>query len=75
MRIYSKRDGNEYMQELPESVQKMVGSAYAMLTKGGEKTSSDDLPQKAANADRVALSKLLKRLVGTAGFELTTSTV
>jgi integrase len=28
---------NEYMQELPESVQAMVGSVYLMLTKGGEK--------------------------------------
>jgi integrase len=28
---------NEYMQELPESVQEMVGSVYAMLTKGGGK--------------------------------------
>jgi hypothetical protein len=37
---------NEYMQELPESVQAMVGSVYLMLTKGGEKTSSVDLPQK-----------------------------
>lgn len=27
---------NEYMQELPESVQSMVGSVYAMLMKGGE---------------------------------------
>ena len=26
---------NEYMQELPESVKKMVGSVYAKLTKGG----------------------------------------
>ncbi len=26
---------NEYMQELPESVQQMVGTVYAMLTKGG----------------------------------------
>jgi hypothetical protein len=26
---------NEYMQELPESVQEMVGSMYAMLKKGG----------------------------------------
>ena len=25
----------EYMQELPESVQEMVGSMYAMLKKGG----------------------------------------
>jgi integrase len=34
---------NEYMQELPDSVQDMVGSVYAMLTKGGEKESSADL--------------------------------
>ena len=27
---------HEYMQELPESVQQMVGSVYLMLTKGGE---------------------------------------
>jgi integrase len=66
---------NEYMQELPESVQEMVGSVYAMLTKGGEKTSSDEMPQKAANADCVEPAKLLKGLVGTAGFEPTTSTV
>jgi hypothetical protein len=46
-----------------------------MLTKGGEKTSSDDLPQKAANADCVEPPKFLKGLVGTAGFEPTTSTV
>ncbi len=26
---------NEYMQELPESVKRMVGDVYAMLTKGG----------------------------------------
>lgn len=25
---------NEYMQELPESMKRMVGSVYAMLTKG-----------------------------------------
>jgi hypothetical protein len=50
---------NEYMQELPESVQSMVGSVYAMLTKGGGNLSSDDLPQKAANAPTVATHKLL----------------
>ncbi len=66
---------NEYMQELPESVQEMVGSVYAMLTKGGEKTSSDEMPQKATNALTVEPPKLLKGLVGTAGFEPTTSTV
>ena len=31
-----------------------------MLTKGGEKSSSEDLPQKAANADCVEPAKLLK---------------
>jgi hypothetical protein len=66
---------NEYMQELPESVQAMVGSVYAMLMKGGENQSSDDLPQNAANASTAVPSKLLKRLVGAAGFEPTTSTV
>jgi len=42
---------NEYMQELPESVRKMVGEVYAMLTKGGEsQESSKHLPQKATNS-------------------------
>ncbi len=42
---------NEYMQELPESVKKMVGSVYTMLMKGGESQESlQDLPQKAANS-------------------------
>jgi integrase len=41
---------HEYMQELPESVQQMVGSVYLMLTKGGEeKIVSDQMPQNAAN--------------------------
>jgi integrase len=41
---------HEYMQELPESVQAMVGSVYAMLMKGGEeKTSFSNLPQNATN--------------------------
>jgi integrase len=31
------KTANEYVQELPESVQEMVGSVYAMLTKGGKK--------------------------------------
>jgi len=53
----------------------MVGSVYAMLMKGGENKSSDDLPQKAANASIAISPKLLKGLVGTAGFEPTTSTV
>jgi hypothetical protein len=38
---------NEYMQELPESVQQMVGSVYLMLAKGGanEKGSERLLPK------------------------------
>lgn len=49
---------NEYMQELPESVKKMVGSVYTMLMKGGKsQESSKHLPQKAANAsDEIAVS-------------------
>jgi hypothetical protein len=42
---------NEYMQELPESVKRMVGEVYAMLTKGGKSQESlQHLPQKAANS-------------------------
>jgi integrase len=42
---------NEYMQALPESVQKMVGSVYAMLAKGGESTKgADHLLPNATNA-------------------------
>ena len=41
---------NEYMQELPESVQQMVGSVYQMLAKGGEeKVPAENLPQNATN--------------------------
>jgi hypothetical protein len=67
---------HEYMQELPESVQSMVGLVYAMLMKGGEeKQDSDDLPQNAANVCVESTAKLLENMVGTAGFEPTTSTV
>jgi integrase len=31
---------NEYMQELPESVKRMVGSVYLMMMKGGESDES-----------------------------------
>jgi integrase len=42
---------NEYMQELPESVKRMVGEVYAMLMKGGESEERfERLPQKAANS-------------------------
>ncbi len=67
---------NEYMQELPESVQEMVGSVYLMLANGaGQKHGSDDLQQNATKPDPRIGRKLLKNLVGTAGFEPTTSTV
>jgi integrase len=42
---------NEYMQELPESVKRMVGSVYEMLMKGGEAQESlKRLPQHATNS-------------------------
>jgi integrase len=49
---------NEYMQELPESVKKMVGSVYAMLMKGGEsQESSKRLPQNATSScEEIAVS-------------------
>ncbi len=40
---------NEYMQELPESVKKMVGGVYAMLKKGVPQQELKHLPQKATN--------------------------
>ena len=41
---------NEYIQELPESARKMVGSVYTMLKKGREvQQGSGDLLPKAAN--------------------------
>jgi integrase len=44
---------NEYMQELPESVKKMVGSVYTMLMKGGEsKQDFGDLLPNATNASQ-----------------------
>jgi integrase len=67
---------NEYMQELPESVQEMVGSVYLMLEKGTQqKSGSGDLQQNATKPPHQSSRKLLKGLVGTAGFEPTTSTV
>ena len=67
---------NEYMQELPESVQAMVGSVYLMLDKGTQqKRGPDEMQQNATKPIRRGNAKLLKGLVGTAGFEPTTSTV
>jgi integrase len=49
---------NEYMQELPESVKKMVGSVYEMLTKGGDfgRASGDLLPIATNPSERLAVS-------------------
>jgi integrase len=49
---------NEYMQELPESVQKMIGSVYLMLANGAEQNhGSGDLQQNATKpVAKVALS-------------------
>lgn len=49
---------NEYMQELPESVKKMVGSVYTMLMKGRESHQvSKRLPQKpASSAEQTGIS-------------------
>ena len=49
---------NEYMQELPESVKRMVGSVYEMLMKGGEsQQASEDLLPNATNVSKeVAVS-------------------
>ncbi len=49
---------NEYMQELPESVKKMVGSVYEMLTKGGEsqQVSEDLLPNATTVSEELAVS-------------------
>jgi integrase len=49
---------NEYMQELPESVKKMVGSVYEMLRKGGdsEQVSEDLLPIATNASEELAVS-------------------
>jgi integrase len=49
---------NESMQELPESVKKMVDSVYTRLTKGGEfeQSSADLLPNATNSSEELALS-------------------
>jgi hypothetical protein len=67
---------NEYMQELPESVRKMVGEVYAMLTKGGESQESlTAFATKSHKLLRGTCCKCLKDMVGTRRLELLTSTV
>jgi integrase len=66
---------NEYMQALPASVQQMVGSVYLMLSKGEDKNLRiGDLPQNATNLSE-SVVVIVDFMVGTAGFEPTTSTV
>jgi len=49
-------DGNEYMQELADSVQQMVGSVYRILTKERAETiPAEKLPQ---NATRLPMESL-----------------
>jgi hypothetical protein len=65
---------NEYMQELPESVKRMVGEVYAMLMKGGESQESlEHLPQKGRKLIRATCCKYLKEMVGTRRLELASS--
>jgi hypothetical protein len=49
---------NEYMQELPDSVKKMIGSVYTMLMKGGEvqQVSEDLLPNATNVPDGLAVN-------------------
>jgi integrase len=47
---------HEYMQELPESVQEMVGSMYAMLKKGGDKAVVRLQPNATKSAENLSLS-------------------
>lgn len=49
---------NEYMQELPDSVKRMVGSVYGMLTKGGEISPAfgDLLPNATNQSDQLPVS-------------------
>ncbi len=82
---------NEYMQELPESVQQMVGSVYRMLTTAASAAAGDvgrmqpvepaHLMPTGAVWHQMASTYLCQGryvvdlMVGTAGFEPTTSTV
>jgi hypothetical protein len=65
---------NEYMQELPESLLEMVGSVYLTLAQRRGKSRFWDLQQNATKPTGRGNARLLKGLVGTAGFEPTTST-
>ena len=73
---HSKADttANEYMQELPESVGRMVESMYEELMDSQAAASADLLPN-ATNEDGGPTAICLKNMVGTTGLEPATSTV
>jgi hypothetical protein len=73
---HSKADttANEYMQELPESVGRMVESMYEELTHNQAAASADLLPN-ATNEDGSPAAICMKEMVGTRRLELLTSTV
>jgi integrase len=73
---HSKADttANEYMQELPESVRRMVESIYEELMDRKAAASADLLPN-ATNEDGNPTAICMKEMVGTRRLELLTSTV
>jgi integrase len=73
---HSKADttANEYMQELPESVGRMVESMYEELMHGQTAASADLLPN-ATNEDGRPAAICMRNMVGTRRLELLTSTV
>ena len=73
---HSKADttANEYMQELPESVGRMVESMYEELMHGQTAASADLLPN-ATNEDGSPTAICMRNMVGTRRLELLTSTV
>jgi hypothetical protein len=73
---HSKADttANEYMQELPESVGRMVASMYEELMDRKAAASADLLPN-ATNEDGGSTAMCMKEMVGTRRLELLTSTV
>jgi integrase len=73
---HSKADttANEYMQELPESVGRMVESMYEELMDRKTAGSVDLLPN-AANEDGSPAAMCMKEMVGTTGLEPATSTL
>jgi hypothetical protein len=73
---HSKADttANEYMQELPESVGRMVESMHEELMNSQTAASADLLPN-ATNEDGSPTAICMKEMVGTRRLELLTSTV